>query len=316
MTSVTKTLVVTGSLNMDFVVQVERLPAPGETALGHDFRMIPGGKGANQACAAGKLARQTRVCMVGRVGVDPFAESLKSSLAGAGVDVSAIRATNSEATGIAEIWVERSGQNSIVVAGGANGALSPADIESIHEVYAAAAVALFQLETPLATVEAALLASRHAGALTVLDPAPARPLPASLLALVDVLTPNETEACILLGRQPGRVGLTEAREMSQALRALGPKIVILKLGDQGCLCTDGAMEYLVPGFPVTAVDTTAAGDTFNAALGVALCEHMPLEDALRFSNAAAAISVTRLGAQSSAPSRDEVEEFLSERQPA
>ena len=309
----TTTLAVTGSLNMDFVVQVERLPAPGETALGHDFRMIPGGKGANQACAAGKLARNARVRMVGRVGYDPFADSLKASLAAAGVDVSGVHATHSQPTGIAEIWVERSGQNSIVVAGGANAELSPADIESVHEVYATAAVSLFQLETPLATVEAALRASRNAGALTVLDPAPARPLPASLLSLVDVLTPNETEACILLGRQPGRVGLTEAREMSQALRALGPKTVILKLGDQGCLCSDGGTEIASPGFPVEAVDTTAAGDTFNAALGVALCERMPLGEALRFANAAAAISVTRLGAQSSAPSREEVEAFLSER---
>jgi ribokinase len=238
------------------------------------------------------------------------------SLTAAGVDVSAVQATDSQPTGIAEIWVERSGQNSIVVAGGANAELSPADIGSVHDVYATAAVSLFQLETPLATVEAALRASRAAGATTVLDPAPARPLPAALLALVDVLTPNETEACILLGRQPGRVGLAEAREMSQALRALGPKIVILKLGDQGCLCSDGSTEIVAHGFPVQAVDTTAAGDTFNAALGVALCEHMPLDKALRFANAAAAISVTRLGAQSSAPSRDEVEAFLSERRPA
>jgi len=309
-------LAVTGSLNMDFVVQVERLPAPGETAHGHDFRMIPGGKGANQACAAGKLARNSRVRMVGRVGCDPFADSLKASLAAAGVDVSAVHSTRSQPTGIAEIWVERSGQNSIIVAGGANAELSTVDIESVHEVYETAAVSLFQLETPLETVEAALRASRQACALTILDPAPARPLPASLLALVDVLTPNETEACILLGRQPGRVGLSEAREMSQALRALGPRTVILKLGDQGCVCSDGVTEIISPGFPVDAVDTTAAGDTFNAALGVALCEQMPLEQALRFANAAAAISVTRLGAQSSAPSRGEVEAFLSERLPA
>lgn len=302
---------------MDFVVQVERLPAPGETALGHNFRMIPGGKGANQACAAGKLARNVRVRMVGRVGFDPFADSLKASLVAAGVDVSAVQATHSQPTGIAEIWVERSGQNSIVVAGGANAELSPADIEAVNDLYASAAVSLFQLETSLETVEAALRASRNAGAVTtVLDPAPARTLPAALLALVDVLTPNESEACILLGRPPGRVGLAEAREMLLALRQLGPKIVILKLGEEGCLCSYGSTEIIARGFPVKAIDTTAAGDTFNAALGVALCEKMPLETALRFANAAAAISVTRLGAQSSAPSRDEVEAFLSERQMA
>jgi len=299
---------------MDFVVQVDRLPAPGETALGHDFRMIPGGKGANQACAAGKLARNARVRMVGRVGYDPFADHLKASLAAAGVDVASVHATHSQPTGIAEIWVERSGQNSIIVASGANGELSPADIESVHAVYASAAVSLFQLETPLATVEAALRASRAAGALTVLDPAPARPLPAELLALVDVLTPNETEARILLGRPPARVDLDEAREMAHALRTLGPRAVIVKLGDQGCLYSDGQDEFVASGFPVQAVDATAAGDTFNAALGVALCEELPMPAALRFANAAAAISVTRLGAQSSAPSREEVDAFLQQRQ--
>ncbi len=313
MPNATKTLAVTGSLNMDFVVQVDRLPAPGETALGHDFRMIPGGKGANQACAAGKLARNARVRMVGRVGYDTFADHLKSSLAEAGVDVSSVSSTQGQATGIAEIWVENSGQNSIIVAGGANAELSPSDVESFHEVYASAAVSLFQLETPIETVEAALRASREAGAVTVLDPAPARPLPASLLALVDVLTPNESEACILLDRPPARVGLAEAREMAQALRALGPRAVIVKLGDQGCLYSHSDTEFVAPGFPVKAVDTTAAGDTFNAALGVALCENMPMREALRFANAAAAISVTRLGAQSSAPSRDEVDAFVNER---
>ena len=312
MPDLTKTLAVTGSLNMDFVVQVDRLPAPGETALGRDFRMIPGGKGANQACAAGKLARNARVRLVGRVGNDPFAGHLKTSLSAAGVDVSTVPSTNAHATGIAEIWVEKSGQNSIVVAGGANAELSPADIESFGKVYAEAAVSLFQLETPLETVEAALKASREAGAVTVLDPAPARPLPASLLALVDVLTPNESEACILLGRPPARVGFAEAREIAQALRALGPRAVIVKLGEQGCLYSDGSKEFTAPGFLVHAVDTTAAGDTFNAALGVALCENMPIDEALLFANAAAAISVTRLGAQSSAPSREEVDAFLDE----
>jgi len=299
---------------MDFVVQVERLPAPGETVLGHDFQMIPGGKGANQACAAGKLARGIRVRMVGRVGYDPFADHLKASLAAAGVDVSGVHATRSEPTGIAQIWVERAGQNSIVVASGANGELSPADIGSLREVYAASAVSLFQLETPLNTVEAALRAARDAGATTVLDPAPARRLPAQLLALVDVLTPNETEACILLGREPARIGLDQAREMAAELRKLGPRAVVVKLGDQGCLWADATTEIVSPGFRVEAVDSTAAGDTFNAALGVALCERMSLEKALRFANAAAAISVTRLGAQSSAPAREEVEAFLNARQ--
>jgi ribokinase len=275
--------------------------------------MIPGGKGANQACAAGKLARAARVRMAGRVGCDPFAESLKASLAAAGVDVTAVMATPAQPTGIAQIWVEESGQNSIVVASGANSAVTPADVRTLHEVYATATVALFQLETPLDAVAAALRAARAAGAITILDPAPAQRLSTELLALVDVLTPNESEACVLLERAPARVGFAEAREMAEALRALGPRAVIVKLGDQGCLYWDGAEAITTPGFAVEAVDTTAAGDTFNAAYGVALCEQMPARAALRFANAAAALSVTKAGAQSSAPTREEVEAFLAAR---
>lgn len=304
-------LVVTGSLNMDFVVLVDRLPAPGETTLGDRFQMIPGGKGANQACAAGKLAAAGLVRMVGCVGLDPFADHLKASLAAADVDVSTVRAARTTPTGVALIWVEKSGQNSIVVAPGANAMLAPADIESVRTAYAGARYALFQLETPLETVAAALRAARDGGAQTILDPAPARPLPSELLALVDVLTPNETEACILLGRAPARVTFAEAPEIARALRGLGPKAVVLKLGDQGCFYSDGAQELTVSGYAVEAVDTTAAGDTFNAGLAVALSEEMPLETALRFANAAAAISVTRLGAQASAPSRAEVDAFMA-----
>ncbi|MGC4054326.1 MAG: ribokinase [Paludibaculum sp.] len=303
-------LVVTGSLNMDFVVQVDRLPAPGETTLGGNFQMIPGGKGANQACAAGKLARAGRVRMVGCVGLDPFADHLKASLAAAGVDVSTVRAARQTSTGVALIWVEKSGQNSIVVAPGANAMLAPGDIESAHAAYEGTRCALFQLETPLETVQAALRAGRKAGALTILDPAPARRLPAEMLALVDVLTPNESEACILLDRAPTRVTFAEAPEIARALRALGPKAVVLKLGDQGCFYSDGERELAMPGFAVTAVDTTAAGDTFNAALAVALAEDRDVSSALKFANGAAALSVTRLGAQASAPSREEVDSFI------
>ena len=304
-------LVVTGSLNMDFVVQVERLPAPGETTMGAGFRMIPGGKGANQACAAGRLAQGVAVRMVGRVGQDPFADHLKASLSAAGVDVSAVCATQSEPTGVALIWVEQSGQNSIVVAPGANGELSPADIDSLKRTYEGARCALFQLETPLETVEAALRAARAAGAVTVLDPAPAQRLPPGVLAMVDILTPNESEACILLGRAPERVGLEEAPAMAADLRALGPKAVILKLGGAGCYYSGPEGEMAAAGFAVKAVDTTAAGDTFNGAFAVGLCEGMGMAEALRLANAAAAISVTRLGAQASIPGRAEVERFLA-----
>ncbi len=307
----TPALVVAGSLNMDFVVSVDRLPVPGETVLGRDFQMIPGGKGANQACAAGKLgAPAVAVRMIGRVGYDVFADHLKASLAAAGVDVSAVHATKSQPTGVALIWVDRQGQNSIVVASGANHALAAADVEAMRKVFHGASLVLFQLETPLDTVAAALTLAREEGARTMLDPAPAQPLPADLLANVDILTPNESEALMLLGRPPARVSLAEAPGLADALRRIGPRSVVLKLGDQGSYFLSGEGSFHTPAFPVEVRDTTAAGDTFNAALAVALTEGQPVERALRFANAAAAISVTRLGAQASAPARPEVDQLL------
>src|SRR5436305_9051510 len=199
-------LVVVGSLNMDFVVSVERLPAPGETVLGRDFQMIPGGKGANQACAAGKLsAGGVAVRMIGRVGRDVFADHLKASLSAAGVDVASVHAARSQPTGVALIWVDRAGQNSIVVASGANSALAAADVEAMRRVFGGASHALFQLENPLDTVAAALSLAREEGLATILDPAPAQSLTRELLRQVDILTPNESEALLLLGRPPTRV---------------------------------------------------------------------------------------------------------------
>jgi ribokinase len=308
------TLVVAGSLNMDFVVSVDRLPSPGETVLGRDFRMIPGGKGANQACAAGKLGGDSvRVKLIGRVGYDVFADHLKASLSAAGVDVTGVHATRAQPTGVALIWVDRQGQNSIVVASGANHELAAADVEAMRKPLQGAAIALFQLETPLDTVEAALKLAGKEGAITVLDPAPAHPLPGTLLAAVDILTPNESEALLLCGRPPARVSIDEARELAESLQRLGPRTVIIKLGDQGCLLLNEMGSWHFPGYAVDVRDTTAAGDTFNAALAVALAEGRPIEEAIPFANAAAAISVTRLGAQASAPSRAEVEEFLAGR---
>src|SRR5260370_15964434 len=306
-------IVVVGSLNMDFVVTVDTLPAPGEIVLGRDFQRIPGGKGANQACAAGKLARNSPVRMAGRVGYDLFADHLKASLSAAGVDVSAVAATRSQPTGVAFIWVDKQGQNSIVVASGANFAFPAADVEGMRTTFRGAGFVLFQLETPLDTVAAALLLARREGAQTMLDPAPAQALPAALLAAVDILTPNETEASILLGRVPARVPLSDPPALALAGLALRPNSVVLKLGDAGCYYRDAGKSVHVPAFPVEVRDTTAAGDTFNAGLAIALAEGRPIEQALRFANAAAAISVTRLGAQSSAPSRAEVDAFLAVR---
>ncbi len=304
-------VVVIGSLNMDFVVSVARLPAPGETVLGNGFRMIPGGKGANQACAAGRLGgAAVDVRMIGRVGYDVFADHLKASLAAAGVDVSAVHGSRAQPTGVALIWVDRTGQNSIVVASGANHDLPTADVESMRKTLRGARLALFQLETPIDTVQAALRLAREEQVRTILDPAPAQPLRAEMLAAVDVLTPNESEALMLLGRKPERVSPSDAPELARALRELGPESVIMKLGDQGAYLSCGSDGRHFPAFAADAKDSTAAGDVFNGGLGIALAEGRPMEDAIRFASAAAAISVARMGAQSSIPTRAEVDEFL------
>jgi ribokinase len=306
-------VVVAGSLNMDFVVRTGQLPAPGETVLGHGFQMIPGGKGANQAVAAGKLgAGSVTVKMIGRVGMDLFADHLKASLASAGVDVSAVHVSRAQPTGVALIAVDAAGQNQIVVASGANGDFAPGDVEGMRRVMKGARLALFQLETPLATVAACLKMAREEGVRTILDPAPAQPLPADLLREVDILTPNEVEAFMLLARPPERITPAEAPAVAAALAALGARMVVLKLGDRGCFFHGAGEAYHVPGFAVEAVDSTAAGDTFNAALAVALAEGAAIGHALRFANAAAAISVTRMGAQASAPGRAEVDALVEE----
>ena len=298
-------ITVVGSLNMDFVVQVETLPRPGQTVLGGGFRTLPGGKGANQACAAGRLGGRVR--MVGRVGEDVFGEQLRASLEAAGVDTRGVLATAGEPTGVALIFVEAGGQNQIVVASGSNGLLTPADVER-GLAGIEAGFLLLQLETPLETVQAAAALGRNLGATVVLDPAPARGLPDALLASVDCLTPNESEAMVLLGRREGTVTLAEAREVARALRGRGVRTVLLKLGDKGAFLDDGREARHFPAPTVQAVDATAAGDTFNGALAVALGEGRPLPEAIRFANTAAALSVTRLGAQASIPSRAEVDE--------
>jgi ribokinase len=301
-------ITVVGSLNMDFVVQVERLPLPGETVLGGGFATIPGGKGANQACAAGRLGGRVR--MVGRVGDDVFGKQLRESLEAAGIDTTAVLVTRATPSGVALIFVQAGGQNQIVVASGANGRLAPDDLARALDA-GAGGFLLLQLESPLETVERAAALGRKHGMTVVLDPAPARPLPDALLANVDCLTPNESEAMVLLDRSQGTVSLAEAPEVARALRARGPRHVILKLGEKGAFLDDGKGGRHFPGLKVEAVDATAAGDTFNGGLAVALAEGRPMAEALAFANAAAAISVTRAGAQASIPARREVEALLS-----
>lgn len=296
-------ILIVGSLNIDFVVTVDRLPARGETVDGSAFVTLPGGKGANQACAVGRLGG--RGVILGAVGRDVYGEQLVHSLSESGIETSFIKVTAKAATGAAFIAVERGGQNQIIVAAGANACLSPEDVRGPMAACDARFV-LLQLETPLATVEAAAQQAKAQGMVVILDPAPARALNQTLLECVDILTPNESEAQALLGRSGNEIALDEAREIAAALRALGPQCVILKLGANGAWLDDGTKSRHFPTRQVEAVDVTAAGDCFNGALAVGLAEGWVLEEAVAFANGAASIAVTRMGAQASIPERAEV----------
>lgn len=302
------TIVIVGSLNMDFVVSVARLPERGETVGGSDFQTLPGGKGANQACAVARLGG--RAVMVGCIGRDVYGEQLLSSLRAAGVETSAVKVTSEVATGAAFIAVEQSGQNQIIVAAGANACLLPD--EARRAVAASGArFLLLQLETPLETVEAAAREAKARGMTVILDPAPARTLDHWLLESVDILTPNESEALALLGRSGGEIALDEAPEVAARLLEMGPPCVILKLGAQGAFVADAAGGRHFAAHRVAAVDVTAAGDCFNGALAVALAESRTLAEAVAFANFAASIAVMRIGAQSSLPERTELDAALS-----
>ncbi|MGD0617770.1 MAG: ribokinase [Bryobacteraceae bacterium] len=301
-------ILVVGSLNMDLVVPVPRLAREGETLAGGDLALIPGGKGANQACAAAKLGGHA--AMIGQVGSDVFGTKLIDGLRAAGADTSGIGISEG-ATGTAFIAVLPSGENSILISPGANAKLTPNTAVDRIANAERSGFLLCQLEVPLVTVDAVLGQARRNGIVTILDPAPAKPLPRDLLSLVDWLTPNQTEAELLLSAPEGSVRtFSDARDAALRLREWGPRGVIVKLGELGCYVSSPDADQPVEGFRVNAVDTTAAGDTFNGALAVALAEGKPILEAAKFANAAAAISVTRAGAQSSIPSRKEVEEFL------
>ena len=299
-------IAVVGSLNMDLVAVTPRIPVAGETIIGGDFFTVPGGKGANQAYAAAKLGGET--AMLGRVGTDDFGRAMRRNLTEVGCDVTAVKEVAGP-SGVALIFVAESGANSIVVAPGANHKLAAGDIASDASLFDGCSVALLQLETTLETVTAAARYAKERGARVILDPAPApaSPLPDELLKAVDILTPNETEAALLAGLAPRPLTADEAATIARTLQSKGTPTVIVKLGEQGCLLADGVKQQLIPAPKVKAVDTTAAGDVFNAALAVALSEGKDLASACAFAVKAGAVSVTRRGAQSSAPGRNEVE---------
>jgi ribokinase len=299
-------IVVVGSSNTDMIVQTPHIPRPGETILGGTFNTAAGGKGANQAVACARAGGQ--VTFVARVGADMFGDQALQGFREDGINVDFVTKDESAPSGVALIIVDDQGENSIAVASGANGNLSVSDVEAAAEIIKAAGIVLMQLETPIETIEAAsALAVKH-GVKVILNPAPAQALSDALLKQVSILTPNETEAEMLTGI--GVQNEADAKKAAQALVDKGVTHVIITLGAAGAYVYSDEFSGMVPGFKVDPVDTTAAGDTFNGTPAVALAEGKSLAEAVTFANAAAAISVTTLGAQPSAPKREAVEAFL------
>jgi ribokinase len=301
-----KNVLVVGSSNTDMVIRVARIPRPGETVLGGEFAMAPGGKGANQAVAAARAGGH--VTFVARVGDDLFGERALERFGRDGIDTRFVLRTSGAPSGVALINVDGRGENSISVASGANACLGVGDVEQAEAAFAAADIVLLQLESPLETVEAAARKARERGIPVILNPAPARALGDDVLGPVTCLTPNEHEAEMLSGIPV--LDDRSAREAARRLRNRGPRTVVITLGERGVYASTEEFDGLIPAFKVEPVDSTAAGDVFNGALAVALAEKMAFVAALRFAQAAAAISVTRPGAQPSAPTRTEIDAFL------
>jgi len=294
-------IVVIGSINMDLVLRVPRMPLPGETLTGGAFRTIPGGKGANQAVACARLSGKVeaggqQVAMIGCLGDDAFGTTLRNALRSDGIIDSHITTLAGVASGIASILVDDNGQNSIVIAGGANDLLSPAHIDAAKELIAQADIVVLQLETPMATVEHAIKLARSLGKTVVLNPAPAAQVPAGLLEQVDYLIPNEIEAAMLTG-----VDSSDASTLARALQKQGSDNVIITLGSKGVHAALYGGDYDFPAEVVKAVDTTAAGDTFIGGFVAGLASGLDEAEAIAQGQRAAAWSVTKPGAQTSIP---------------
>jgi ribokinase len=300
-------IVVVGSANVDMVVKSERIPRPGETVLGGEFTRTAGGKGANQAVAAARMGGQ--VTFVGRVGGDSFGAEARQQLAEEGIDTTYLTPDAEAAHGIALILVDCMGENAIAVAPGANARLTADDVQRAEPAFAACDVVLLQLEVPLPAVERAVELGKKHGKKVVLNPAPSAPLSDALLSQIDILTPNETEAEMLLGG--GDKGLGGVASTAEELLRRGVGLVLVTMGREGVFVVQPDAQYHVPGRKVHAVDTTAAGDAFSGALAVGLAEGRELREAIRRAVAASALSVTKMGAQASLPTVSEVEAFLS-----
>jgi len=301
-----KKILVVGSTNTDMVIKTMHLPRPGETVLGGVFLMNAGGKGANQAVAAARLgASVTFVCKTGN---DIFGQQSKQLFADEGIDTTYVFTDAEHPSGVALITVDAQAENCIVVASGANAYLLPSDLANAADAIDQSDIVLMQLETPIETIEYVAKTAREKGKTVILNPAPAQPLSKSLLKNVTILTPNETEASIISGVTVTDVA--SACEAAHAIYKMGVPIVIITLGSKGALIyvgnLSGCFKAEVPAEKVEAIDTTAAGDVFNGALAVALSENIEITDAVRFACKAASISVTRIGAQASAPYRKEL----------
>ena len=301
-------ITVIGSLNMDLVTYTGRMPVTGETIMGRSFKQVPGGKGANQADAIAKLGASVR--MIGCVGKDSMGQTLLTSLQKDGVDISMVKEAEGVPTGIASFTVDADANNCIIVVAGANNMLTTEALQEVQAAIETSEVVVAQLEVPLETVKFGLKKAKELGKLTILNPAPAVPLEDDFLANVDILVPNDTELELLSNIQVRSEA--DLQKAAQVLMDKGIRELIVTLGSKGCvhITPAGLKEY--PAYKVTAVDTTAAGDSFIGAISVALSEGKSMEDAILFATAVGALTVTREGAQSSLPLRAEVENFIKE----
>ncbi|ELW9489508.1 ribokinase [Enterobacter hormaechei] len=301
-------LVVLGSINADHILNLETFPTPGETVTGNQYQVAFGGKGANQAVAAGRSG--ANIAFIACTGDDDTGERVRKQLASDNIDIAPVSVVAGESTGVALIFVNAEGENVIGIHAGANAALTTERVEAQRGIIAGAGALLMQLESPVESVLAAAKIAHENHTSVVLNPAPARVLSDELLALVDIITPNETEAEKLTGIRVENDD--DAARAALALHEKGIGTVIITLGSRGVWASVNGEGRRVPGFKVKAIDTIAAGDTFNGALVTALLEGKAMDDAIRFAHAAAAIAVTRKGAQPSVPWRKEIDEFLSQ----
>ena len=301
-------LVVLGSINADHILNLESFPTPGETVTGNQYQVAFGGKGANQAVAAGRSG--AKIAFIACTGDDDTGERVRKQLASDNIDIAPVSVVEGESTGVALIFVNAEGENVIGIHAGANAALTTERVNAQCEIIANAEALLMQLESPVESVLAAAAIAHQNHTTVVLNPAPARVLSDELLALVDIITPNETEAEKLTGVRVENDD--DAARAAKVLHDKGIGTVIITLGSRGVWASVNGEGRRVPGFKVKAIDTIAAGDTFNGALVTAQLEGKRMDDAIRFAHAAAAIAVTRKGAQPSVPWRKEIDEFLSQ----